>query len=317
MRDILRVERFRPGGFPAYCPRPGAKVNLRDAYLHSRFDSPRLNRLSFTQGVNRGQPQRGGTAILSRASCVGGTDICPIPGFCEPVSSLTHLVGAGVFALLSIFLLGRGRTDLGRRFALGVFAFSCVLLLSISGVYHLLSMGGGGRLVLQRLDHAAIFVLIAGTYTPVNILLFRGWWRWVPLLLIWSAAIAAVTLKSVLFNDVPEWLSISLYLSMGWFGAVVGYAIWRRFGLSFIKALLWGGLAYTGGAVLDYLRWPTLVPGIVGPHELFHVFVLAGVGFHWGFVFRCAVDYPSRASLELHERKLRRPRQLIETCAGE
>ena len=101
-----------------------------------------------------------------------------IAGFSDPVSSLSHLAGAMVFALLSIILLQRGRGDFGRMASLSVFAFSSVLLLSLSGVYHLLTPGTAGREVLQRLDHAAIFVLIAGSFTPVHAILFRGAWRW-------------------------------------------------------------------------------------------------------------------------------------------
>lgn len=89
--------------------------------------------------------------------------IYPIPGFSEPVSSLTHLGGAGVFGLLSIGLLRRGWGDTGRVVALAVFAFSCVLLLAVSGVYHLLAPGYAGWVVMRRLDRAAIFGLIAGT----------------------------------------------------------------------------------------------------------------------------------------------------------
>jgi channel protein (hemolysin III family) len=248
---------------------------------------------------------------------VGEPEVYTIPGFQEPVSSLSHLIGAGVFALLSIFLLARGRGNTGRIIALGIYAFSCVFLLSMSGVYHLLPLGDG-KVVLQRLDHAAIFVLIAGTFTPVNIILFRGLWRWGPLLVVWTFAVTAVTLKTILFNDVPQWLGITLYLSMGWFGAVVGYALWRRFGLRFIQGLFWGGLAYTGGAILDLLRWPILVPGIVGSHEVFHVLVLAGVGFHWGFIFRCALRHPPRTACKLcRQPAADRPHELSEACTGE
>ena len=94
--------------------------------------------------------------------------VLSIVGFSDPVSSLTHLAGAVVFAVLSVVLLHRGRGDRGRMLSLCVFALSCVLMLSLSGVYHLLSPGTAGREVLKQLDHAAIFVLIAGSFTPVH-----------------------------------------------------------------------------------------------------------------------------------------------------
>jgi channel protein (hemolysin III family) len=237
---------------------------------------------------------------------VGDADVYPIPGFNDPVSSLTHLIGAGVFAILSIFLLWRGRGSVVRVVSLGVFAFSCVFLLSMSGVYHLLTEGGAGRAVLRRLDHAAIFVFIAGTFTPVLAILCRGLFRWVPLLLIWTAAATAVPLKTIFLNQIPQWLGVSLYLGMGWFGGLVAIDLWRRYGIVFLRDLIFGAGAYTVGALLDFAHWPTLLPGVVGPHEVFHVFVLAGAGFHWSFVARCvghavAPGQLSRGEAELGE----------------
>jgi channel protein (hemolysin III family) len=209
----------------------------------------------------------------------------PIPGFGDPFSALTHLAGAAAFACLSPFLLLKGRGDSWRITSLGVFALSTVLLLSLSGTYHLLSHGTVGRAVLQRLDHDAIFVLIAGTFTPVHCILFRGVWRWAPLLVLWGAAAAGIALTSVFFNDTPEWLGLLLYLGMGWLGVVSGAELWRRHGGRFLRPLALGGVAYTAGAVLEFLRWPVAIAGVIGPHELFHVFVLVGAALHWRFVW--------------------------------
>ena len=212
----------------------------------------------------------------------------PIPGFSDPVSSLAHLIGAGVFAVLALLLLRRGRGHLGRMISLGVFAFSTVFLMSMSGVYHLLAPGGAGRAVMVRLDHSAIFVLIAGTFTPAHAILFRGWRRLVPLVLIWTCAVCGVTLKTIFFEDVPEELGLALYLGMGWLGLFSGLMIWWQYGWRMIGPLLGGALAYTGGAVLEYYRLPILIPGVLAAHELFHLAVLAGVGFHWRFIWNIA-----------------------------
>lgn len=225
--------------------------------------------------------------------------IYPIPGFSDPVSSLSHLLGAGVFLVLSLFLLRRGGGNWGRVFFLGVFAFAGVFLLSMSGVYHLLAPDGIGRAVLQRLDHGAIFVLIAGTFTPVHGILFRGWLRWLPLFLIWTVAATGITLKTIFFNDVSEWLGLALYLGMGWIGISSGVSLYKRFGFRFIRPLLWGALAYTAGAVLEFLRWPIVIPGVVHTHELFHVAVLAGLFCHWRFVMQFAAGpMPERSVSE-------------------
>jgi channel protein (hemolysin III family) len=209
----------------------------------------------------------------------------PIPGFADPVSSLMHLAGAGVFAVLAFFLLRRGSGSVAGLLSLSVFVFTCLFLLSMSGVFHLLSVGGTSRVVLQRLDHAAIFALIAGSFTPVHAILFRGFGRWGVLALIWALAATGITVKVIFFDTIPEWLSLTFYLGFGWVGLGSGIALWRRYGFALVRPLLYSGLSYSVGAVLEFLRWPVLVTGVLGPHELFHVAVLAGIGFHFRFLF--------------------------------
>jgi len=214
--------------------------------------------------------------------------IYAIPGFSEPFSSLSHLLAAGIFLGIGIWLVRHGRGHAGRVASLVIFIFTAVFLLAMSGVFHLLEPGSTGRMVLQRLDHAGIFLLIAGTYTPVHFILFTGWWRWGMLFIIWSLAITSLTLKTIFFNDIAEWLGLTFYLGLGWFGAVSGFLLYQRHGYQYIKPLIYGALAYTIGALMEFARSPELIPGIIGPHELFHVAVLFGIGYHFAFVFRFA-----------------------------
>jgi len=209
------------------------------------------------------------------------SNVINIPGFSEPFSSLSHLLAAGVFAVLGGFLLYRGRGCKGRWTALSIFIFACVFLLSMSGVFHLLEPGGVPRAVLRRLDHAAIFIMIAGTFTPIHGLLFNGWSRWGMLSVIWVLAIFGLTVKTIYFTEMDEGVGLLLYLGLGWLGAVSAFLLHRRHGTRFLKPLVYGALAYTVGALLDYLHLATPIPGVIGPHELFHVAVLFGMGFHW------------------------------------
>jgi len=207
-----------------------------------------------------------------------------ITGFSDPVSSITHLGGAVVFAILAAALLRRSGGDRARVISLSVFAVSCVLLLGLSGAYHLLSPDTAGRAVLKRLDHAAIFVLIAGSFTPVHTILFRGALRWGMLSGIWAAATAGVIVKTVYFDVMPEWLGLTMYLGLGWLGVISATALARRYGWRPLQLVLWGALAYTAGALTEFQRWPLLMAGIVGPHEMFHLAVLGGIACHWAFI---------------------------------
>jgi channel protein (hemolysin III family) len=214
--------------------------------------------------------------------------IVSIPGFADPFSSLSHLIGAGIFLFLSFFLIRRGRGDRARVASLVIFSFGAVLLLSISGVYHLLQPSGAAREVLRRLDHAAIFILIACSFTPPHVILFCGPGRWAMLLLIWMFAVVAISLKLVFFSYLPPVVGTGLYLAMGWLGLVSGISLAKRHGFNLAAPLLWGGVAYSIGAVFDVLRWPVLWPGVVQSHEVFHIAVLAGLAFHWAFIYGIA-----------------------------
>ncbi|MGE3807219.1 MAG: hemolysin III family protein [Gemmataceae bacterium] len=211
-----------------------------------------------------------------------------MPGFQEPVSAISHLAGALFFLVLSCIMLMRGRGSYGRLAFLFVYCFSVVTLLSLSGVYHMMQFGGTARKVMERLDHGAIFLLIAGTFTPAHGILFQGLWRWVPLLLIWSGAITGITLKSIFLEALPEWLGLAFYLGLGWVGAISATVMWWRFGFRFILPLLFGGIFYTIGATLDFLRWPIVIDGVIGGHEILHFAVLLGAWFHWWFIMQFA-----------------------------
>src|SRR5690606_38523367 len=150
----------------------------------------------------------------------------PILGFSEPVSSISHLGAAVLFSISNLYLLRRGRGIKFRVTALAINFFCVVYLFSMSGVYYLLAPTVSSRLVLQRLDHSAIWSMIAGTFTPIHLILFRGFWRWGVLVLVWITAITGLVLKTIFFHEVPEVLSLSLYLGLGWCGLA---SAWRFF----------------------------------------------------------------------------------------
>ncbi|MCP3914991.1 MAG: DNA-binding protein [bacterium] len=214
--------------------------------------------------------------------------IHPLPGFHEPLSAFSHLLGAATFAVLGVILVRRARGDARRVLFLTVFAFTSVLLLSMSGVFHMLREGSTAHAVLGRLDQAAIFALIAGTHTPVQGFFFRGFARWGVLALMWLVAATGITLFSVFYHELPRGLGTGVYLLMGWIAGLAGLLVWRREGTSQVHLLIQGGVVYSVGAILLGLEWPTIVPGVIGPHELWHAAVLTALALHWKFFFQHA-----------------------------
>lgn len=212
----------------------------------------------------------------------------PFLGFSDPLSSWTHLLAALAALVVGLILMRKGRGNTPRMISLGVFTFTMVFLFSMSGVFHLLDHDGDARAVLRRLDHAAIWTMIAGTFTPIHVILFRGAWRWGVLVGVWTVAITALTLEVIFFDSIPEWLILSLFLGLGWFGFFSFTHFRRQYDHPSVKFLVLGGLAYSIGAIIDFSKWPILIPGVLGPHEIFHLFVIAGAGFHACFVYHWA-----------------------------
>jgi channel protein (hemolysin III family) len=209
-------------------------------------------------------------------------------GFSDPVSSLSHFAGAAVCAVAAIPLWRSLRGHRLERISVAIFCFACVFLLCMSAIYHLLPAHSGARDVFQRIDHAAIFVLIAGTFTPLHAMALRGIWRWAPLISIWVIAVTGIVLKSIFFTEIPDSVGTLMYLGMGWLGAFSGVMIWLRHGFELVSGILKGSLFYTVGTMFELFNAPTVIPGIVGAHELFHFAVLFGVGFHWQTVRKLA-----------------------------
>jgi channel protein (hemolysin III family) len=189
-------------------------------------------------------------------------------------------------------LIQRGRGNRLRVAALTVYVLGVVLTLLASGLLHMAERETGARGVLVRIDHAAIFFLIAATYTPVHIIEFRGWSRWGVLAVIWSAALSGMVLKIFFFGVVPEWLSLTLYLALGWAGLFTAYALHRVVGFRPLMPIVIGAFAYTIGALLDISQLADPVAGLIRMHEVFHLCVLAGIAAHWIYIRRITIYTP-------------------------
>ena len=215
-------------------------------------------------------------------------DVWPWLGVREPFCSLSHLLGAGVFAGLSFPLIQRGRGNRLRVGSLATLGVSTVVLLLLSGIYHVF-WPGPAREVMLRADVAAVFLLIAGSMTPVHAILFTGVSRWGALIFIWFVALAGILWRMLFCENTPGVAGIAFFLLFGWGSVISALVLWRRYGWSFIQPAVLSGLAYTMGAIILMLHRPTLVQGVIGPHEIWHIAVLCGLALHWQFVdqFAC------------------------------
>ncbi|MCR9291632.1 MAG: hemolysin III family protein [bacterium] len=212
--------------------------------------------------------------------------IYSIPGFEEPFSCFSHLFAAPVFLVWGIWLIakhGKNKTQLASLLALVV---ASVYLLSMSGVYHLLGQGTA-RSVAKQLDIAGVFALIAATATPVHMTVIYGLFRWIPVVVVWTVAATGITLRTIYSESLPLVAGTVIFLVMGWGGLLTCGLLWRQRGFQFVRLFLAGGIAYSVGAIVLILNAPTLIPGIIGPHELWHIAVLAGLALHWMFIDAC------------------------------
>jgi hemolysin III len=160
--------------------------------------------------------------------------------------------------------------------AAAVFAGSVVTMLGASALYHRVTWSVRARPWMRRLDHAGIYLLIAGTYTPVGLLTVRGMTRDVVLAVVWFGAGAAIILKFA-WVDAPKWLSAVLGIALGWVGVAALPQVARYAGPAALVLFVIGGLAYTAGAIVYARRRPDPVPAVFGYHELFHALTIVAV----------------------------------------
>jgi hemolysin III len=172
-----------------------------------------------------------------------------------------------------------------------IFAVASLLLFGISALYHRLARGPRLTATLRRFDHANIFLLIAGTYTPISVLCLPQE-QWVPLLaLVWSGAAVGIGFR-LLWMRAPRWLYVPIYLALGW--AAVGYAgdlfAASRLPMTLVLA---GGILYSLGAVVYALKRPNPIPRVFGFHEVFHALTVLAFLCHWAAVALVATSPPA------------------------
>lgn len=207
--------------------------------------------------------------------------------FKDPVSGFTHLGGA-LLSVLGLVVLVR----YAARFAtikhivtFAIFGAALILLYTASAVYHLLKVPEKINTLLRRIDHMMIYILIAGTYTPVCVIGLTGAWGVSMLITVWSLAVMGI-IMTVFWFGAPRWLTTAIYVLMGWLVAIAFYPLIHSLPIGGITWLAVGGLLYSVGAVIYGFKWPRINSSWFGFHEIFHLFVIAGSLGHFWLMFR-------------------------------
>lgn len=169
------------------------------------------------------------------------------------------------------------------RVAACIFAASVVLMLGVSALYHRRTWSAARHRWLRRLDHAGVYGLIAGTYTPFGLLVLGGAWRVAVLAIVWAGALTATLLKLV-WVDAPKWLAVGVGIALGWVGVVAFPQLLHEIGIVAAALLAAGGLCYTVGAVVYAVGRPDPAPRVFGYHEVFHAFTLVAVALQYAVV---------------------------------
>lgn len=201
----------------------------------------------------------------------------------NPVRGILHGVAAAAASVGLVFLLARswGRPSLA--LGAGGFGVALVAMFTTSALYHSVPWGERAKALMQRLDHALIFMVVAATFTPVALVALDGAARTVALAVTWAVAAVGVALKLALRRPATG-LSVTLQMAMGWSALVWLPWLVRNLGPGPVALILAGGACYTAGTVLFATRRPRLFPRVFGYHEAFHVLVVAGAALHYAAV---------------------------------
>ena len=208
----------------------------------------------------------------------------------RPWSAITHGAGALLAAFGTVLLLLRCaalQLSVWHVVSFLIYGVSMVGLYTASTLYHCRNVSVKGRIALKKYDHCSIYYLIAGTYTPVCLVVLReyGAWGWGLLGAIWGLALAG-TVLTLLWITAPRWLTAGIYIAMGWLALTALVPLLRLLPAAGFFWVLGGGILYTVGGVLYAVKWPGRNNPRFGCHEIFHVFILLGSLFHFLLMYR-------------------------------
>jgi hemolysin III len=203
------------------------------------------------------------------------------------MDAISHMAGAlgSIVGLTLMVVFAAMRADVWHVVSFSIFGTSLILMYTSSFLYHGLRISDQALLVFRRIDHIMIFIVIAGSYTPLCLVPLRGPWGWSLFGTVWGIALVGIFIK-IFFMNVHRWISTLIYLIMGWLCMVAIYPLVKTLEPICLFWLAMGGLFYSIGALVYGLKKPNPIPDIFGFHEIWHLFVILGSACHFWLSFR-------------------------------
>lgn len=218
--------------------------------------------------------------------------------FREPVNALTH----GVWMLICIpgiiLLLRFARGDRLKTFGLAVYGATMIFCFFSSWLFHAVNGPSDVVEACRAMDHVCIYLFIAGTCTPVGLVYLERSWRRIFLSAVWGLAFLGIGMR-LGGVPMPLYTRTTMYMVLGWMGILMYFQLVRKLSARKVAPVWMGGVIYSMGAGLNLAGKPVILEGVVGPHEFFHMMVILGSMFHYYFMVRIMVKFPSRRKAEV------------------
>lgn len=206
-------------------------------------------------------------------------------------SGIIHIIGAAlaVAALTLLVIFSAIHASAWHIVSFSIYGASMIILYTMSSLYHMFREGSTVRKVFQVLDHCSIYLLIAGTYTPVCLIPLNGGWGWTIFGIVWGLAVLGIVWKCVdrnIAQGISRKISTLIYIIMGWMIIIAFYPLIKTVPIAGIFYLVLGGIMYTIGGIIYGLKKPSINCEWFGHHEVFHIFVVLGSACHFWFMFK-------------------------------
>ncbi|MBN2546901.1 MAG: hemolysin III family protein [Spirochaetes bacterium] len=210
----------------------------------------------------------------------------------EIINTQTHMIGAifSLFGLVVLIVKSSIASKPWHIVSFSIYGASLLLVFLASTLHHGVNSSPKIEFIFKLFDYFAIFPLIAGTYTPLCLILLKNWLGWSVFGVVWALAVIGIVIKAI-YPDIPRWFSSTIYITMGWVGTVIAIPLFKYLKLSGIVLLVLGGIFYSAGFIIYNIEKPNPIKGKFGFHEIWHILVMLGALSHYLMMYFIVLPY--------------------------